>query len=481
MSINGTIIQFFHDNDDCEESLWASLKKETTKLSRLGFTAAWLPPAFKGALGAKDDGYTPYDLYDLGEYNQKGTISTKYGNKEEYIDAIKSLHQKKINVYTEIVIDKKHGADEIEYVDSEDFMKQDNCQMVGKNKKIVGLSKFTFPGRNHEESNYEYSWKDFSYIEWNKEKAIHDLNKNISVEQLKELDNGNFIIGNKINYNNSNTKKELIKWGQWYQKNTKLDGFVFDANYDLLNVYKDLFENVRHNMKTDLFGLTKMWQWNVDEIKKYIDCFGGKVSAIDVPLHYNLYNCSKGHGDYDLRKIFDGTLVSERPYNAITFVDNSDTLTGGIFESTVEDWFKKIAYSLILLRKDGYPVVSYPDYVGECDVKNFKKDLDKILKLRVEKAYGEQHDYFDNPNCIGWTREGVADIKDSGMAVVISDGIGGTKRMYIGKQFAGAHFSDALGNAKYNIKIDDNGYGDFYVNRGAVAVWIRKENKKQVI
>ena len=106
MSINGTIIQFFHDNDDCEESLWASLKKETTKLSRLGFTAAWLPPAFKGALGAKDDGYTPYDLYDLGEYNQKGTISTKYGNKEEYIDAIKSLHQKKINVYTERLIDK---------------------------------------------------------------------------------------------------------------------------------------------------------------------------------------------------------------------------------------------------------------------------------------------------------------------------------------------------------------------------------------
>ena len=50
--------------------------------------------------------------------------------------------------------------------------------------------------------------------------------------------------------------------------------------------------------------------------------------------------------------------------------------------------------------------------------------------------------------------------------------------MYIGKQFAGAHFSDALGNAKYNIKIDSEGWGDFYVNRSAVAVWVRKEPKQ---
>ena len=63
------------------------------------------------------------------------------------------------------------------------------------------------------------------------------------------------------------------------------------------------------------------------------------------------------------------------------------------------------------------------------------------------------------------------------MAVVLSDGKGGTKRMYIGRQFAGAHFSDIMGNAKYNIKIDNEGCGEFYVNRGAVAVWVRKEPK----
>jgi alpha-amylase len=106
-----------------------------------------------------------------------------------------------------------------------------------------------------------------------------------------------------------------------------------------------------------------------------------------------------------------------------------------------------------------------------------KTVLNKLMKLRKTKAYGIQHDYIDDPNCIGWTREGDAEHKDSGLAVVMSDGTGGNKRMYIGKQFAGAHFSDIMGNAKYNIKIDEEGCGEFYVNRASLAVWVRKETK----
>lgn len=50
----------------------------------------WLPPAFK-ATGEHDVGYGVYDLYDLGEFDQKGTIPTKYGTKDEYLDAIYTL------------------------------------------------------------------------------------------------------------------------------------------------------------------------------------------------------------------------------------------------------------------------------------------------------------------------------------------------------------------------------------------------------
>ena len=39
------------------------------------------------------------------------------------------------------------------------------------------------------------------------------------------------------------------------------------------------------------------------------------------------------------------------------------------------------------------------------------------------------------------------------------------------------NMSNEIVNKKYNIKIDDEGCGEFYVNRGAVAVWVQKENK----
>ena len=37
---------------------------------------------------------TVYDMYDLGEFNQKNTIRTKYGTKDEYLAAIQAAINK---------------------------------------------------------------------------------------------------------------------------------------------------------------------------------------------------------------------------------------------------------------------------------------------------------------------------------------------------------------------------------------------------
>lgn len=54
-----------------------------------------------------------------------------------------------------------------------------------------------------------------------------------------------------------------------------------------------------------------------------------------------------------MRQIFDNTLVKERPNLAVTFVDNHDTQYGQSLQSFVEEWFKPLAYAIILLREDG--------------------------------------------------------------------------------------------------------------------------------
>ena len=95
-----------------------------------------------------------------------------------------------------------------------------------------------------------------------------------------------------------------------------------------------------------------------------------------------------------------------------------------------------------------------------------------LIELRKEKAYGKQNDYFDNANCIGWTREGDEEHIKSGLAVLISNKNDSEKRMYMGSEMIGEKFIDAIGNCQEEVYIDNEGYGNFKVKAKSVSVWI---------
>ena len=484
MGFNGTMMQYFEWNLPANQSLWKDVKENAAKLKNAGITSVWLPPAYKGNEGAKDVGYGAYDLYDLGEFDQKGSVPTKYGTKAEYIDAIKALHSKGIDVYADIVLNHKIGADEVEEVSATEFNANSRNQMIADSKQIGAWTKFTFPGRKGKYSDFAWNWNHFNGIDWDQDRAKKSIfrfeGKEWDESVDKELENYDYLMGADIDFDNQEVREELTRWGKWYTEIADLDGYRLDALKHINKYfYRDWLRSMKEAAGRDLFSVGEYWHWDVNVLQDYINATEGETSLFDVPLHFNFHNCSKAHGNYDLRTILNGSLVSVNPVKAVTFVDNHDSQPNGSLESWVEDWFKPMAYAIILLREGGYPCVFYGDYKGipSSKVKSKKTMLDKLMKLRKLNAYGPQHDYLDDPNCIGWTREGDEEHKDSGLAVVMSDGTGGTKHMYIGKQFAGCHFSDAMGNAKYNIKIDNDGFGDFYVNRNSVAVWIRKENK----
>ncbi len=78
-------------------------------------------------------------------------------------------------------------------------------------------------------------------------------------------------------------------------------------------------------------------------------------------------------------------------------MDNHDTQPGQALQSYIDEWFKQSAYSIILLREQGYPCIFYGDLYGiEHDNIEPVKDIQTLIKLRKEKSYGEQHDYFDH-------------------------------------------------------------------------------------
>lgn len=114
--INGIIMQYFEWYMNCNQNLWNNIVEKASELADIGITALWLPPAYKGIGGKDEVGYGVYDVYDLGEFNQKGTIKTKYGSKDEYLNCIQVLNQAGIEAYADIVLNHKMGADMLQTI-----------------------------------------------------------------------------------------------------------------------------------------------------------------------------------------------------------------------------------------------------------------------------------------------------------------------------------------------------------------------------
>lgn len=477
--INGVMMQYFEWYLNCNKNLWNTVKKKGEELSRLGITAIWLPPAYKGIGGENEVGYGVYDLYDLGEFDQKGSIATKYGTKDEYLDAIVGLQQSGLDVYADIVLNHKMGADKLQTIKAVKCNWEDHTKEEGEEETVEVWTKFTFPGRNHKYSDFEWNWTHFNGIDYNSrtnEVALYKLkNKTWQMDVDKEHGNYDYLMGADIDFSNQEVIDECMKWGKWYLALTGVNGFRFDAVKHIeSNFIRDFIREMNAYYDKNLFSVGEYWNANVNELKNYIERTEGEISLFDVPLHYNFYQASNSNGEYDLSKILDNTLMKENPGRAVTFVDNHDTQPGQALQSWIPSWFKEIAYSIILLRREGYPCIFYGDYYGiQHDNIEPMENLKTLLLLRRDRAYGEQVDYFDDKNIIGFTRLGDDDHYKSGMAVIISDKYEDSKRMYVGTKFAGERFFDALGNREDEITIGEDGFGDFIVNGGSVSVYVK--------
>ena len=168
-------------------------------------------------------------------------------------------------------------------------------------------------------------------------------------------------------------------------------------------------------------------------------------------------------------------MVELKPDKAVTFVDNHDTQRGQALESTVEEWFKPAAYALILLRQDGLPCVFYGDYYGisgQYAQQDFKEVLDRLLAIRKDLAYGEQTDYFDDPNCIGWVRTGA---EHQSPSLSSSQMTKKTANLCLsGKNGLTKPLLTSFKITQHKFTINAEGYGEFPVAAGSVSVFAAK-------
>ena len=107
MKKNDTLLQCFEWYLPDDGTFWDTVKAEAPSFHDAGFTGIWLPPAYKGAAGIHDVGYGVYDMYDLGEFDQKGAVRTKYGTRKQYLAAVDALHKADCAVIADIVFNHR--------------------------------------------------------------------------------------------------------------------------------------------------------------------------------------------------------------------------------------------------------------------------------------------------------------------------------------------------------------------------------------
>lgn len=488
--MNGVIIQYFHWY--YKGKLWNEFAENTEYLKSLGITAAWLPPATKCDLGLDGRGYDIYDLYDLGEFDQKGGIATRYGTKDEYVKAIEKAHENGIAVYADIVLNHRMGGDEAEKIHVHQVDEEDRNKIISETFEVNAQTKFTFPGRNGKYSDFIWDYTCFSgidIVQKDREEltGIFKIHNEYGTEWTNDvshqLGNYDYLMGADVEYRNPHVVQEMKNWIKWYLETTKADGLRLDALKHLSSGFlKEWITYIKTELNPECYILGEFWKDDAQKITDFLDKMDGLISCFDAPLHYNFFKASEDGKDYDLRHILEATLLEQKPVFSVSFVENHDTQKLQALESTVRDWFKPIAYAIILLSEDAYPCIFYPDLFGAeyTDIVDGKdvsvtmpkiEALPKLLIARQQFAAGEQIRYFDHPDCIAWVRKGTDN--KFGCVTIISNAEESFKEIDLGKENANSKFIDFLEHRTEEITTDENGKAVFSVNGCSVSVWVK--------
>jgi alpha-amylase len=486
---NGVIFQAFQWYSAGDGTFWKKLGSRSKDLANAGFSSLWLPPAYKGLSGVNDVGYGVYDLYDLGEFDQKGSVRTKYGTKKEYTAAIKALKNAGLDIYPDIVLNHRMGGDEAENFNATPFDSRNRTFPSAPLREIQSFTGFTFPARKKAYSEFHWHWHHFDAVDYDELKPNGNstiyLVEGHQFDDQVSLENGNYayLMGCDVDFQNAEVREEMIRWGKWYLDITGADGFRLDAIKHISAwFFPDWIREMEKYAAKDLFVVGEYWNCDITALTWYIEAVQQKISVFDVPLHFNFYNASRMGRNYDMRKLLDGTLMKHAPVHAVTFVENHDSQPLQSLESTVEPWFKPLAYAFILLRAEGYPCVFAADYDGasyedkghdgnryKIEMLAHRRIIDILLSCRKNNAHGPQYNYFDHPNTIGWTRLGNEE-HPKAMAVIMGNGDPGFKWMETGRN--NTVFADATGTIREKVTTNDSGWGEFRCGSGSVSVWI---------
>lgn len=353
----GVIMQAFHwdcpREDNQEYNWWNYVGDQIPMLANTGFTALWMPPIHKAAnISGVSMGYDPYDYYDLGDFDQKGSVKTWFGSQLELTDLINLAHHHSMSVLADMVFNHNSGAD---------------AQELNPITEQTRWTEF-----RPKSDKFKRDWRCFHpspYETW---------------------DDGTFGDMPDLSHRNPYVFGEILKLAQWMVEDIGFDGFRYDfvKGYGpwIVTAIQE-YRYMRDGQPFKPYGVGEHWDsartienW-LNETNAWND---NPVDAFDFPTRDMLKALCDSYG-FSLRHLQEwDTLVKKQPHSAVTFVENHDTRDGE--KPIIND--KLLAYAYILTH-EGYPCVFWKDFfnwklgkVGNAD------GIAKLVQLHEDFAAG---------------------------------------------------------------------------------------------
>ncbi|MFO0675906.1 MAG: alpha-amylase domain-containing protein [Polyangiaceae bacterium] len=424
---------------------WSVLRSRVSDFSSLGIDAVWIPPPYKGK-GVADVGYGVYDRFDLGEFDQRGTVRTRYGTLAELDAMIATFHAAGIGVHADIVMNHALASDGTETLARD-----------GGTLRVP--TRFDFPGRGTKYSAFAWNSTRFNgcntasgWVSW----SPWDF------APYADGDAWDNLLGCEIRYSDVAVQDEMIAWGKWITARLSLDGYRLDATKHMLTSFVNRWLD---EVRGDRFAVSEAWFGNLANLRAYAKDTARRTRLFDVPLHYAFQAMSQGDGAWDMRGLVAAGLAGVDPALAVTFVDNHDTdAPSGALRSPIVN-FKEHAYAYILVRETAIPML----YVRDLYDYGHMDAVKKLVELRRAHAHGPGH---ENPasdaDTYVYTRDG--DASHAGLVLVLSDGATDrTKR--VGTRWKSTRLVDGSGRHGVAVTTDATGTVVLPVAARSVAVW----------
>lgn len=371
----GVIMQAFYWDcpvkENQEYQWWNFVKAKIRSLADAGFTAVWLPPLNKAAnMGGTSMGYDPYDYYDLGELDQKGSVKTWFGSKKELLDLIAELHQNNLDVYADLVINHNNGGDEQEL------------------NPLDGITRWT--KFNPASGKFLRDWKSFhpsEYETWDQ----------MTFGEMPDLC-----------HRNPDVYAALIEYARWLLEEIGIDGFRYDfvKGYGswMVRAIQEL-RGLKNDKAFKPFGVGECWDSDrtiADWLTQANTWSDNPVSAFDFPLRYRLRDLCQQYG-FSLKTLVQGgtLLTDNQPDLAVTFVENHDVVRN---DPILQD--KLLAYAYILTHQ-GYPCIFWQDYYNwNLALENTPNGISALVRVHENYAGGTTTVLYTDDNLYIMQRDG---------------------------------------------------------------------------